>query len=368
MHIDLRKSIAPAILLICYSGAIGAGEAPLEPSLKTVADAWSRRQAKAKTVRVVWRNSKIVTGLKERLQAFGKSRQGQSRSSEPPALSRSTLEKTASLCLDGDRFAYTYDERNTEKVNTPGFKVSLPSHYKSVLADVGFQTYTDSRSDPAVPDIESAVVTVEKPEDCDVPQFVDVRPLILALRPFSTKLSAIDLSTYRISPARGKIGDSSCLILEPNPSSNSGGKKFWVDPARDYIILRAVATQEGQAFVNIDINYDRDPVLGWVPKSWSVVQVGTTGNLKSTAQAGADQLSLNAPIPTEEFTVEKPNGALLNDTRTVPSISRRIGRDGPEPIDQSSGRLRVLLMVNIVFIAVIVALVVAYRHRRVKVN
>jgi hypothetical protein len=358
------------LCLVFASQPAVAEDPPGTSSTKTIAEAWSRRQKIAKTVRIVWRQQYTTAGPTGRLAEL-ESRRGKDLSLEGAQSSASplvTLERVSVLCLDGDRFAYSYDTKGIEQVNKPNARKQFPSHYKVVFTESTYAKYSDMRSSPSIPDTATAIVTIDRPDRCDAPKLPDVRPLVLALRPLTQRLSFIDLSECKVAPARGTIGESSCLILEPKDDTSYPRKSYWVDPARDYLILRAINSVAGQGMLQTDIVYDQDPVLGWVPKSWSVVDLDGAGHLQNSFRSSVGELSLNQPIPVAEFTVEGHDGATVNDVRESDFIRSRdrARRDSAELSPQSSSRLLIVVVGNIVLLSLVVGVVAVRRWKQSK--
>jgi hypothetical protein len=364
-----RQAIVVAALVLgAHQVSSATGEeiaAKAKPSLKAISDAWAARQTAAKTVRFVWREEQTAINLKQQLAALG--RGGPSTSGGPSAARSSavTLRRLSVLCLDGDQFAYTLDTENVQDVNTPGARAKVPSHSKTVLTATAYENYCEVCADSRSPNSVTRVVTLNRPDNCDEPQLPNVRPLLLALRPLTPKLSFIELSDYTISPVRGAIGDTSCVILEPKSDSVGKPKKsYWVDPARDYVIVRAVNSMEGQGAIQTDIFYKRNSVVGWIPSGWSVVDVDGKGRLDQSFHTGVEEFSLNQPIAATEFEVPKPDGALVHDVRNGSDDRRRIGGRTATDVPLVSGRLRFVIVANIVLIVVLAMVVISRKYRR----
>jgi hypothetical protein len=345
------------------------GRADEKASLKAIADAWARRQAAAKTVRIVWKQEATNIGLRETLAAMNRSRRSSpkqgAKAEEGRPASVVKLARSNVLCLDGDQFAYSYDMEGLDAVNSVGSRADIPSHYKIVLTGSAYTTFSDRRSRASVPDIQTALVTISDSVKCDEPKMPDVRPLFVSLRPLSRQLSFINLSEYAISPIRATVGSTTCIVLEPSDKSAIHGtiKSFWVDPARDYIIVRMVnAFREGT--IQTDIVYDKNAVLGWIPKSWSFIHADAAGRLLKMGQSGVREFVVNEPIAATEFEIDQPLGAQLNDEREGHKETHRVGLGPAIDTPEGSGRLRFVVTMNILLICALGAVVAVRRFRR----
>jgi hypothetical protein len=91
---------------------------------------------------------------------------------------------------------------------------------------------------------------------------------------------------------------------------------FWLDPARGYTVRRQrMRTSE------YDVRYRQDPVVGWVPVSWTCKSHASSGVLLRTAKVEVVRLEFNKPQPAEQFAVVFPPGSRVHDERNGKSYS-----------------------------------------------
>jgi hypothetical protein len=356
-------AVLTAFLARPASGQVSVDSPPL---IKTINAAWSKRQAAIRTARLGWREQKTVVELRDVLSSSPTDEPRSDVAADglvPPPMRRSPVvvryKQAGTLCLDGSRFAYTYDAKGLEQL-APGSPVRLPSRFKVVHTESEYLRYGDRQAALSMPAAgPTAVLTLRRPDRCREAQYPDVYPLVLALRPLMRSVSFVDLSHYRLLPTRGAVGETSCLILEPT----DGGLEavsLWVDPLRDYVIRRANVSFKGRECSRLDIDYSADPVAGWLPKEWSWVHLDLKGNLDLALRASLDNRSINMPLSPADFAVDEPAGALVHDLRSGSSVDRRIG--GREPDDAPSDwRKRLVVLGNIVVALVVTWLVAARR-------
>jgi hypothetical protein len=369
--IAARVAFLLAALLACPSARGGppTGEAH---SIDAIAKAWHKRQESVKTARIIWKQRKTTVGVKEELASFEFTSPKKAPSAAGPSADTKTTapRRTASklmhdstLFLDGDAFAYTYDALGAAELNKAEFRAKIPSHFKVVQTATDYQRYSDLRSAPQALDRPSAVVTLKKQGKCRESEFPDVRPLMLALRPFAPQLDPVDLSQYRISLQQGVIGNVPCLILEPigEPKRRLS---YWVDPARDYIVMRAMTSVKGQLRSRLDIDYARDPLLGWVPSGWSWLALNIAGGLDESFHSDVREFTLNQAIGTAVFHVEQPDGAVVHDLRQGGDIVRWIGPHETSSGSEPGRRSWIAIAVNMLLAAALVYVAFARRYRR----
>jgi len=269
--------------------------------------------------------------------------------------------QAGTLCLDGDRFAYTYGAPGAEQVTPAGRRGRIPTYFKVVRTETDYLRYSDLRSTQEIADASTAAVVFRQPERCREAQLPDVYPLVLALRPLEASISAVDLAHYSVAPTRGFIGDTSCMILDPSHQPTLEPKavvSLWVDPTRDYVIRRAIVSFKGEERSRVDIDYASDPTCGWMPSGWSWFHLNEAQNLDFALRATLDARTFNTPVSPSEFTIDPPEGAVVHDARGGSDVIRRIGMREP-PVASASLTFHVVVLGNIVL--VVVCLIAAVR-------
>jgi hypothetical protein len=329
MSAIVRRPIFVAILLsfICsFPGTAAIAQGPQgDPLLKTIAAAWSQRQSDLRTVKIVWRQE--VTEVWRPRQADAHPKQivegaAKAKGAEPArgSAGRSiTYESVGTLYLDGDSAALmknTYDTRIDALQSPSG---GAPAHIKSILKGGDGLRY--SVLQPGSPGVASF-----RPASrfADL-QFPDNRPLALALRPLTANVGGIDLATYRVATNRPTLNGVSCLLLEPLREDGLR-TSYWVDPARDYLILRAVGAVKGQSTVTTDIVYEQNAAHQWMPTRWNVAGEFSGQGPSNLAFCGHTLKTIvNEPIDPKEFTLDDlPVGTSIIDIRSGKVIQRRI--------------------------------------------
>ncbi|HEV3298175.1 MAG TPA: hypothetical protein VG055_00945 [Planctomycetaceae bacterium] len=319
MGTTLRRPIFVAMVslpsLCFFLGALNSARGQqLDPTLKAIADAWAKRQAALKTVKVVWRQERTDAHLKQHLRAVSRAK-GLEPAPESGGASATTYETVGTLCLDGDSIALTVDiyDPRADALQTPGAGISF--HTKSVLEGAEQRRFSVAR--PGRLHGNASFGPAKSFQDGDLP---DIRPLMLALRPLTAQLASIDLATYRVADKRPTLNGVSCLLLEPIKAKGPNRSKisFWVDPARDYLVLREVRTLREQDFRTTDIVYEQHAARAWIPKRWDVVDMYPgTRNFEFAIHAPTLKTIIGEPIAPTEFELgELPVGTLIYDSRS----------------------------------------------------
>jgi hypothetical protein len=337
------------------------------PLIKTIRAAWSKRQAAIRTARIAWREQKTVVAMKDVVSSSpgdgptcGVAADGLVARPMRRAPVVVRYKQAGTLCLDGNRFAFSYDATGLEQLAPPGSPGSTPSRFKVVRTESEYLRYSDRQAVRSMPGPgPTAVLTLRRPDRCREAQYPDVYPLVLAVRPLMREVSFVDLEHYRPLPTCGVVGESSCLILEP---TNGGDEavELWVDPQHDYVIKRAIMSYKGRETARLDIDYAADPMAGWLPKEWSWVHLDLRDNLDFALRASLDTRSFNVPLSPAEFAIDEPAGAVVHDLRNGSPVVRWIGGRGPE--DAPPDWHKRLVVLGNIAIALVVAWLVATRR------
>lgn len=147
-----------------------------------------------------------------------------------------------------------------------------------------------------------------------------------------------DPADYVLSSKTGFVDGHECVVLERSNRSKRPPSSYWVDPARDCIVLRRVFGESSKPSMQLDVTYARDPAYGWVPSAWKFVAMDApTGKLLFETVAKVLRYEFNEPIPRSEFRFDFPVGTRVNDQNARQSY---IVREGGEKRVITRGELR----------------------------
>jgi len=152
-----------------------------------------------------------------------------------------------------------------------------------------------------------------------------IRTLLLALCPLfplerRTFGLYLPLEKSRVTSRNAIVGKTHCIKLRADWGSFAD--KYWVDPARDHVIVAWERSIERQTdgptgtgimvFVNIDYRHDKQ--YGWIPVGWKY-----TNYLPppvSTVEDTITSVAINESIADRTFTLEFPAGTTVSDWST----------------------------------------------------
>ncbi len=217
---------------------------------------------------------------------------------------------------------------------------------------------------------------------------------LLALNPAADNGGGIDLSQCRITDRNSWIHATQTIVLEESDAASQDTEKrlsrrHWLDPNREFCILRSATYRGERLREQIDIEYVEDAECGWRPAGWTVISrpppARSTspsrfypGNERLFDHASAAVTAWEAKVP-EQTTLKKPQFPV--GTAWFDQISedwlRQTGDTTTQPLDKDS----VMLMASgemvrnsgwsgrrwLILISVALALVfMVFRRRRLR--
>lgn len=136
------------------------------------------------------------------------------------------------------------------------------------------------------------------------------RPLLVARSSFSHVGGSIvqNQTTLRIVNRDAVLNGHRCLILESAPNGATTNR-YWVDVARNGLILRHVEVAAGRTTLDLTVSYADSEQHGWVPTAWHANF--RDGNSKVDARVV--DFAINEPIAADDFQVVYPTGTVIFD-------------------------------------------------------
>ncbi len=144
-------------------------------------------------------------------------------------------------------------------------------------------------------------------------------PIMWTFRPTHPKLGVVDLDGLIRTKKPASVDGRRCIVLL-KPSA-AGRTEYWVDPQRDFVILRYLvyADSAGKQLVqSLDVSYEEHATAGWTPVRWqSMMQFGNS--LGQSSNVRVVKSSINPALDPGLFDLRFPVGTRIRD--------RRAGRD-----------------------------------------
>ncbi len=314
--------VIPQLLVVATSGFLACGQLlawnQSTPTVEQVEQAWESRQLRTRTANFEWKEMNFISkgALGPRLDSNRKSTKNLPQM--PPT--DITMEMSRSVSFDAGllRFSRTGTEFNL--VSGTCGEVSYVAafygdEYKSFfqegpvwggqIAPVGFVS-TDSRH-----------LAHDKFHDL---------PILLTYRGCDPTTCGWNLRDFSLDPHKVAVVDGhKCVFLNRSFQSQTNDT-FWVDPQRDFIVLRVVSSRPGKT-TTVDISYREDPSHGWVPSTWQSVAVGAiSGRLFQQSNATITAWEINVDIAPSTFQLYFPTDTVVREGDDTYLVRRDGGR------------------------------------------
>jgi hypothetical protein len=299
---------------------------PAAPTMEAIVAAWTRRQAKTKSLKFTWREERQSSAL-------------------GPAQERQTAEGPHTVLIDGERFAYVADNNpyppqiasaliEQENKAQAGGRRSLLRRVPTVSfppARIAFDGTTTRTYRALNHATITGIGSTKSGFSIAEAQDPALEPVLLMFRPLEANLGRIRPADYSVSPNRGKIGAATYAVIETSEEGPARIRtSYWLDPTRDYIVLRKQQTRNQRDFERTDISYRNDPIYSWLPDRSYASTVDRSGRAWRTSTTTITDFAINQPIPPAEFLAEFPKGTKIHD---IPNTSAGGGgivlRTGP---------------------------------------
>jgi len=165
-----------------------------------------------------------------------------------------------------------------------------------------------------------------------------VKPLIMVYRPFAPKLQPVNLAELQILPDLVEINGCMCLELVQKHLRGKGSSiRMWVDPARDYVLVRHLVEANYKPNEQIDFVYRLDPSSGWIVNSWKLIALGKKGLLHYSMNSSVNLSDFKYAGAPDTFDLQFPAGTLVSDERTNERFLVRL--DGSKRVLPSSDNI-----------------------------
>ncbi|WP_010586459.1 alpha/beta hydrolase-fold protein [Schlesneria paludicola] len=177
----------------------------------------------------------------------------------------------------------------------------------------------------------------------------------LALHPLSARGIHCQLDQCQLISTSAQVAGCQTIVIEETTRSNASSfnRRFWLDPLREFVILRATTTVVGEFRSQVDIEYLQDKHQHWIPKSWKLIarpddpapavqerfpgdelvfEIGSAKNVECIV----DGLQQDSPLPSKI-----PVGAIVFDQATN-EWARQTAADQQKPLTPYEVKVLVL--------------------------
>jgi hypothetical protein len=278
--------------------ALGQGE-PLK--VEDVFQAWKNRQQRVRSLYFRWKQH--ITEGKGALHSGIPTPHVPSREPIPPH--DVTYDGSAELWIEEEKIRYGYDGHEWSKEQQD----MVPCPIVWAFDGKRLKTLMDNGG----PDKPYPLGIVQPTDPVVIVGQVRVFPLLLTFRPLDSKMAFFRLSEAILTGGQARIDGRYCRELQLKQPGTGVVYQFWVDPSRDYTIVRYIETAKGKLIAQADIRFAEDPQAGWVPSNWDLVSQFPDGKLETSLQAEVLEHEINPGFPADRFDIVFPRGTSIND-------------------------------------------------------
>lgn len=286
------------VLLLASSTGLAGPPDPPAIQAETVFQAWKARQDRTRTFKYAWDQSMTYTK---------KTLPGKDFLQSPSLPAKdTTVRRRLSLSVDGRRMRHTNDGDAWISGEERFSSQSYVSVFDGRSSKSFYQHHASANADHPL----GFVLANSKNPDVDL---LNCRHLLIHYRPFHPEMGIGKPSEWRLTQHRGVVRGVECAILEKQAGSLR--QSCWVDPKRDFAVLR-YTTHVGQGLINqLEGSYEQDPEHGWVLSSWTITTFAQGVLLVlEHAENTATQRLINSPLDESAFQFSFPVGTIVEDS------------------------------------------------------
>lgn len=308
-------SLAMVAHLITLSVVVARVDAAANDTVASVVKAWKARQDHTRTVRFEWDETRTLSA------AMTPRRWTLEERKRVESLPDIVHKRHLAICLDGEMVRY---ERHGQEWSADVADF-VPGSYVGVFD--GKTPKSLSRFDRTGKLGCSALGYIYK--DSRHPDYRDttIWPILLAYRPFSPDLGRVDPARLSVSIDQGVVSGRACALITQPLTQSTLRRTYWVDPGREYVILRLTEEKDRRGIFACDISYQRDDASGWVPSGWTTVVTASNGKAALQFVAHVTRHEIDQPIADREFQIEFPAGTMVVDDVAKSTFIVRDGGD-----------------------------------------
>jgi len=311
MMVGKAAVIAVAVFLVCPPYPEARAQAPSSApavTIEQVRRAWQGRQDRVRSARVAWSEERFMAALPEKLRQAKLGGRLQPRFPDRDL----TFKATGAMSLSGNMLRYVH----AGKYWHPFVGELLDRTYTATFD--GDKGQTHSTHDPPRPNDLPAVGFIKSERRHPERANDSLIPTLMTFRPYDANLGGVDVAQYAVSARAGAVEGVSCVLLEAKKWIDGMRMDFWLDPHREFVVLRAEKRITGQPYPHfvIDVSYQKDASLGWIPSAWKYVNQGGGPAVREQTMARVTRYEINVSIPRSEFQIVYPPGTIVRDLRT----------------------------------------------------
>jgi beta-lactamase regulating signal transducer with metallopeptidase domain len=287
------------------------------PTIDQISAAWTARQKRVRTARLEWKATEFIAKgtMPPPRGFFGQDTASQPTKREPLPPVDVSLECSQAVFVNGKMMRMDYEGDYWHPA-----RGDLEQHFKVCTTDgeVAKMFFDERTTHELHGFIDKGALNTE----CDAYSY---RPIALAFRPCDRDMGGMAVKNGTIESGLEDVDGRACVVL------SFASTTLWLDPLRDFVVVRMRDEQNERTHRTWDISYREDPSHVWVPLEWKMVFI-LQDKVWGRTVAKVTGCTLNADIPRSVFQFEFPVGTSVSDLRKEDegndAIERYIVRPG----------------------------------------
>ncbi len=177
------------------------------------------------------------------------------------------------------------------------------------------------------------------------------RPILLAYRPLRWTGNDLSIDGIRIAGTDSPMQGRNCIIVE-YPLKENATAKLWVDPSRDYHVVRFIQYAGVHAQYQIDIQFEQYSTNNWTPQGWTIVLLSQSrdypgrSDLFRFVSCTVIESTVNKSLPEGLFQTSLATGTCVLDLGAN-SWRKVVAEGATRELDaEEIGRVRGSLQIN----------------------
>ncbi len=158
---------------------------------------------------------------------------------------------------------------------------------------------------------------------------VYLKPFLWTFRTSTSGALVAPMEVFDVVPDHVIHQGRECVILR-HRASPTHGYDVWVDPSRDFLIVRQQFVRDGRVGNQLDIDYEFNDQGGvWVPSDWRFAMLNSKGNPIHSVNGTLTRAEINVDIPDTDFEFDFPEGTLVHEGQVHQHIVMADGTQRP---------------------------------------
>lgn len=293
-----RHAVAATLSFLCFVQV--AGKAQCEITIHDIKQAWRKNEKKVSKFKFYWQERWTMT-KGSALDSRDSMRVNPDKLDFPPK--DVTFNTLNVLSVDGAKMRHRHE----------GMAVSIEKgNMVPQVMDAVFDGETSRNFRPRgmVNEANGFIYHSERHQDANS---MRTMALLLAFRPLDRHYGDIRLAEFEVSGLKAKVDGSTCIVLTEFAIGNRLVRTLWLDPLRDFAVVRYMIANATQVLAEGRIKYVKTEKHAWVPDRWESVVMKPDGAVRESYNAVVTKYFINEPLPEDEFLMTFPAGTKVHD-------------------------------------------------------